>query len=176
MALVSRLTRLFQSDFHAVLDRIEEPDALLRQAVRDMEDALARDEQRLKHLHADRAQMTHRLDELQASLPRLDEELDVCFAADEDDLAKGVIRRQLETHKLGAILARKKATIEEELGDLDARTAENRGRLESMRQKAEMLAENEPVGGPFDPTPDVTVHADEVDVAYLREKQKRRAS
>ncbi len=83
MALVSRLTRLFQSDFHAVLDRIEEPDALLRQAVRDMEDALARDEQRVKHLHADRTQMTNRLDELQASLTRLDEELDVCFAADE---------------------------------------------------------------------------------------------
>ncbi len=176
MALVSRLTRLFQADFHAVLDRIEEPDALLRQAVRDMEDALARDEQRVKQLHADRAQMTNRLDELQTTLSRLDEELDICFAADEDDLAKSVIRRQLETHKLGTILARRKATIEEELGDHDARTAENRVRLESMRQKAEMLAENEPVGGPFDPTPDVTVRADEVDVAYLREKQKRRAS
>ena len=176
MAVVSRLTQLFQADFHAVLDRIEEPDALLRQAVRDMEDALARDEQRVKHLHADRTQMTNRLDELQTSLARLDEELDVCFAADEDDLAKGVIRRQLETRNLGTILVRRKATIEEELGDLEARTAENRGRLESMRQKAEMLAENEPLGGPFDPTPDVTVHADEVDVAYLREKQKRRAS
>lgn len=176
MALVSRLTRLFQSDFHAVLDRIEEPDALLRQAVRDMEDALARDEQRVKHLHADRTQMTSRLDELQVSFTRLDEELDVCFAADEDDLAKGVIKRQLETQKLGAILERKKSTIEEELGDLEARTAENRGRLESMRQKAEMLAESEPVDGRFDPAPDVTVHADEVDVAYLREKQKRRAS
>ncbi len=45
-----------------------------------------------------------------------------------------------------------------------------------MRQKTEMLAENEPVGGTFDPTLDVTVRADEVDVAYLREKQKRRAS
>ncbi len=176
MAMISRLTQLFQADFHAVLDRIEEPDALLRQAVRDMEDALVRDEQRVKHLQADRAQMTNRLDELQTSLTRLDEELDVCFAADKDDLAKGVIRRQLETHKLGTFVARRKATIEDELGDLDARTAENRGRLESMRQKAEMLADTEPVGRPFDPTRDVTVHADEVDVAYLREKQKRRAS
>ncbi len=176
MALISRLTQLFQADFHAVLDRIEEPNALLRQAVRDMEDALASDEQRVKHLHVDRDQMTNRLDELQTTLSRLDEELDICFAADEDDLAKSVIRRQLETHKLGTILARRKTTIEEELGDLDARTAENRGRLESMRQKAEMLAETEPVGGPFNVIPDVTVHADEVDVAYLREQQKRRAS
>jgi hypothetical protein len=45
-----------------------------------------------------------------------------------------------------------------------------------MRQKAEMLADNETPGRPFDPAPDVTVHADEVDVAYLREKQKRSVS
>ena len=47
MAMMNRLTRLFQADFHAVLDRIEEPDALLHQALRDMEDALARDEHRV---------------------------------------------------------------------------------------------------------------------------------
>ena len=176
MALISRLTRLFQADFHAVLDRIEEPDAVLRQSVRDMEDALAHDEQRVKRLHAERAQITNRLDDLQTSLDRLNEELDVCFVANEEDLTKGVIRRQLETDKLGAILARKKAAVEDELGELEAHTAENRDRLESMRQKAEMLADNETAGRPFDPAPDVTVHADEVDVAYLREKQKRSVS
>jgi phage shock protein A len=176
MALISRLTQLFQADFHAVLDRIEEPGALLRQAVRDMEDALAQDEQRLKYLHAECAQMTNRLGELQSSFARLDEELDVCFAADNDDLAKGVIKRQLETRKLGDIVARKKAVFEEEIAHLEARTAENRERLEGMRQKADVLAENEPVGGPYDPARNVSVHAEEVDVAFLREKQKRRAS
>ena len=40
MALVTRLSRLFQADFHAVLDRIEEPDLQLRQAVREMQFAL----------------------------------------------------------------------------------------------------------------------------------------
>lgn len=176
MALISRLTQLFQADFHAVLDRIEEPDALLRQAVRDMEDALTQDEQRLKHLRADLAETTNRLAKLQITFTQLDEELDVCFSADEDDLAKGVIRRQLETNKLGDVLAGKKESIKEELSDLEARTTENRGRLESMRQKAEMLSENDPVSMPFDSTPDITVYADEVNVAYLREKQKRSAS
>ena len=46
MALITRVSRLFQADFHAVLDRIEEPEVLLRQAVREMEEELARDEQR----------------------------------------------------------------------------------------------------------------------------------
>src|SRR5687767_9840646 len=31
MALIDRLARLFQADLHAVLDRIEEPEVLLRQ-------------------------------------------------------------------------------------------------------------------------------------------------
>ena len=41
MELINRIARLFKADFHAVLDQIEEPEALLRQAIRDMEDELA---------------------------------------------------------------------------------------------------------------------------------------
>ena len=46
MVLISRISRLFRADLHAVLDRIEEPEALLRQAIREMEELLAQDEQR----------------------------------------------------------------------------------------------------------------------------------
>ena len=34
MPLINRVSRLFRADLHAVLDRIEEPDVLLRQAAR----------------------------------------------------------------------------------------------------------------------------------------------
>ena len=37
MALINRLSRLFKADFHAVLDQIEEPELLLKQAIREME-------------------------------------------------------------------------------------------------------------------------------------------
>ena len=46
MALINRMSRLFTADVHAVLDRIEEPDVLLKHAVREMEEELARNEQR----------------------------------------------------------------------------------------------------------------------------------
>jgi phage shock protein A len=36
MALITRVSRLFRADVNAVLDRIEEPASLLRQAVLDM--------------------------------------------------------------------------------------------------------------------------------------------
>ena len=44
MALITRVARLFRADLHAVLDRIEEPDVLLKQAVREMEEELASEE------------------------------------------------------------------------------------------------------------------------------------
>ncbi len=47
MALINRISRLFKADFHAVLDQIEEPEQILKQAIRDMEDDLATTEQRV---------------------------------------------------------------------------------------------------------------------------------
>jgi phage shock protein A len=40
MALINRVARLFRADFHAVLDQIEEPELMLRQAIRDMAEEL----------------------------------------------------------------------------------------------------------------------------------------
>ena len=57
MALVTRISRLFQADFHAVLDRIEEPDLQLRQAVREMQYALEQDQQRLQLLQHEAEQL-----------------------------------------------------------------------------------------------------------------------
>ena len=41
MALITRVSRLLRADVHAVLDRLEEPDVLLQQAIRDMEEVVA---------------------------------------------------------------------------------------------------------------------------------------
>ncbi len=78
MALVTRLTRLFQADFHAVLDRIEEPELQLRQAVREMQFALEQDRQRgafaARGKQLGKRRHTGRL-------KALDQELDICLAA-----------------------------------------------------------------------------------------------
>ena len=101
MALITRVSRLFQADFHAVLDRIEEPEVLLRQAVREMEEELARDEQRSKMLTHEQRQLVTRETGLKQSLHDIDEELDTCFAAGNDELARACIRRKLEAQRFG---------------------------------------------------------------------------
>ena len=77
MALVTRLTRLFQADFHAVLDRIEEPDLQLRQAVREMQYALDHDQQRQQLLQHEAEQLNKTAltlgDRLQKTLKKMPE-------------------------------------------------------------------------------------------------------
>jgi phage shock protein A len=178
MALITRVSRLFQADFHAVLDRIEEPEVLLRQAVREMEEELASDAQRSRILKHEQGQLTARETDLEQTLQELDEQLDICFDSGNDDLARASIKRKLETQQYCKGLARKRQALQETLDDLDTRLRENRSRLESMRQKAELLAEETARARPADnwTIPDITVRDEDVEVALLREKQQRRRS
>jgi phage shock protein A len=176
MALITRVSRLFQADFHAVLDRIEEPGVLLRQAVREMQEDLARDEQTSRIMHHEQGQLTARETELEQSLQDIEEQLDVCFDCGNDDLARACIRRKLEAQRLRKGLARKRQALQKALDELDTRLGENRPRLESMRQKAELLAAENARARPADnwDLADISVGDEDVEVAFLREKQHRR--
>ena len=178
MALITRVSRLFQADIHAVLDRIEEPEVLLRQAVREMEEELARDEQRVRILNHEQGQLIARESELRQSLNDIEEELDICFESGKNDLARTWIRRRLEAQRFCKGLSRKRMALQETLDGLDTRLGENRARLESMRQKAELLAEESARARPADnwSIPDITVRDEDVEVAFLREQQRRRRS
>jgi phage shock protein A len=178
MALITRVTRLFRADLHAVLDRIEEPDVLLRQAVREMEEELARDEQRIKVLTHEHGQLITRETDLEQSLSEIEEELDVCFESEKDDLARALIKRKLEAQRFLKFLSRKREALEERLAELKARLNENRARLDAMRQKAEVLTEEQAPDHPEDrwTTVDISVREEDVEVAFLREKQRRSGS
>jgi phage shock protein A len=175
MALITRVSRLFQADFHAVLDRIEEPEVLLRQAVREMEEELARDEQRSRILQHEQGQLAARETGLEQSLHEIEEQLDVCFESGNDDLARACIRRKLEAQRYCKDLTRKRQAQQSTLEALDTRLRENRASLDSMRQKAELLAVESAHARPADnwALPEISVRDEDVEVAFLREKQHR---
>ncbi len=175
MALITRVSRLFRADLHAVLDRIEEPEVLLRQAVREMEEELAQDERRLKLMAHERAEMATRAAQIERSLGELRGELDVCFAAEKEDLARVLIRRRIEAERLHSHLERRQQTLERDLSGLRARVEENRDRLEAMRQKVELLTEEDAPTRRVDAWggPEQAVRDEDVEVAFLAEKQRR---
>ena len=184
MALINRISRLFKADFHAVLDQIEEPEALLKQAIRDMEDDLAATEQRIALRAHDQDALAARLSDLKATIAEIDAELDLCFASKKDELARSQIKKKLEAERL---LKRLTATFDANRQTLDEQRAsveENTNTLESLRQKAELIAHRTPVGSDlgsdFDDVAwmarELNVSDDEIEIAYLREKSARSAS
>jgi len=182
MALITRMTRLFRADAHAVLDNLEEPALMLRQAVREMETLLAEDEQRRGRLDRQHTQLVTRQVELDRVIETTGNELEVCFDAGNEALARGLVRRRLEAQRFRKALERRREGIETALAGLDARLDENRARLESMRQKAELFADDEPPADDDeawferDFGDGLQVRDDEVEVAFLQEQQRRARS
>jgi len=176
MALISRVSRLLRADLHAVLDHIEEPDVLLRQAVREMEQALAEDAARLARLRREHDHLARRSRDLEQAIAGIDGELDLCFEAGELDLARTLCRRKLESGQLLDAVARRREDTARDLEALEQRVAEQQLRFESMRQKAELFdTEAEAHGN--EPEAPLASHLsrDDVDVAFLREQRKRSA-
>jgi phage shock protein A len=184
MALINRISRLFKADFHAVLDHIEEPEALLKQAIRDMEDDLAKTEQRINLYAYDQDALTVRKGELEDAVIEFAVKLDLCFESDKDDLAKTLIRKKLETERLLKRVQTKHVANAKYLAEQGTMLEQNNTTLESLRQKAELFAQRTPVhadgSSEFDDIAwmarEMTVGDDEVEIAYLREKSLRSAS
>ena len=184
MALINRISRLFKADFHAVLDQIEEPEQLLKQAIRDMEDDLAATEQRIALRAHDQEALTVRKAELEDAITEIDAQLDLCFASGKDELAKSLIKKKLEAERLSKRLNSQHASNDKYLGQQRTMLDENRATLEGLRQKAELFAQRAPAHpdsvSEFDDIAwmarEMHVGDDEVEVAYLREKNRRSAS
>lgn len=169
MTLITRIARLFRADMHAVLDRIEEPDALLRQALREMEEDLESDRKRLEALRREARPLSAREEEIARSAASLEEELNLCFGAGQDSLAKALVKRKLETARAAEALARKREALETARSELEARIRDHQARLEQVRLKSEALVEP-----PAEPAcPDFGLREEDIEVAFLREKQRR---
>jgi len=175
MAIVNRITRLFTADVHAVLDRLEEPDALLRQAIREMENALAERAQQLKALELDREQLRRRSAEVERSLITIREQIDLSFNAGNETLVRTCLRRRLEAERLQHLFEQRLALLHQQIEPAMPVLEQQRERLATLRQKAALFD----IGG--GPAADdrgcnaAAVSEADIDLALLREQQTRRS-
>jgi len=184
MALITRVSRLFKADFHAVLDQIEEPGALLRQSIREMEEALEDAQLRLAHTARRKEKLAFRLNELDRSLVELDEKLDLCFKSAQDGLARGLVKRKLESIAFRNQIDEQHRAIAQDASQQKSTLAKNQQALESLRQKAEVFTDHlasegntsatryDFVAGDFSPP----IDDNEVEIAWLQEKARRQSS
>ena len=171
MALITRMSKLFTADVHAVLDRIEEPEIVLKQAIREMAEEVARGEQRLRWLTTEQQSLNQRITSAEETITSLDGELDLCFEADEHTLARSLVKRKLEAEQIHRQATLQLDSNHRACDALEQVLAEQGLQLTDMRQKADVLVDTQTVGE--SPLPIPGIDKDAIDVAFLREKQRR---
>lgn len=178
MTILTRLTRLFRADLHALLDRVEEPDLLLRQSLREMDDAHAEATRRLQIERGRRAAIGRRQQQVEAMLAGVPAELALCFEAGNEALARVLLRRRLEGERLLAHLQRQCGVLDAAIDEQQAAVVRQREQLDRLREQAELQT---PDGAADDPGDDCAgagfgfgVSDADVELALLRER--RRAS
>lgn len=173
MAILTRLSRLFQADFHGILDRIEEPDLQLKQAVREMQFALDHDKQRLEYLQHENEQLEKVTVTTTNAIKEFNQELDICIAEEKDELARDLIRRKLIANKQIQLIEHKKETLTKTIQTLTHQVGEQSQQVEAMKQKLAILVSEE---SQFDPTnlhQHESIRQEEIEIALLKEKQLR---
>ena len=176
MTLFTRLGRWFCADLNAVLDGLEEPAALLKQALREMEEILAGEDAEQGQLDAEKKRLAQAINGSASRTTQLDDELSLCLDAGKDELARGLVRRKLEAANHTSELLKRQQDLHERQALIASRALEHRQRLDTLRVQAALI------GGTVHSldahvcttwAPPTAVSEAEIEVALLREKQRR---
>ncbi len=179
MTLITRVTRLFRADMHAVLDALEEPELLLKQAIREMQGALERETRQGRLIAEELKQLNTRKQAEQDEMTALNEELDLCFEHNNETLARTVLRQRLEKERIVHYLEQRQASLQSVAEALQQRMDEQSVRLRDMQQKLNLMAtQSRPYPGDADDglpdtTTGFTVTDEALERAWLRECRQR---
>jgi phage shock protein A len=178
MTLITRITRLFKADLHGILDGLEEPQEVIKQAIRDMEEDIATQERRLEELRAIMQRLAREAQETTATMQEIESQIDICFAAENEALARNLIRKRLEMARRAKGIARAQEETQAQSDGLATRIATHKAQLASVVQKLRTYEATQP-RHPWASSPCVPLQGgsvitdDEVEVAFLEEKRRR---
>lgn len=178
MAILSRMSRLLVCDMHALLERLEEPELVLKQSVRDMEEALQAQILRLQRQCAQLRRLRCRRDDLLSRMDALNEQLDASIGAGRMDTSRSIVRRKLENQAQSGLLERQIADLDQRQKELREGIERRGAELEGLREKAQLLCETHETDAGDTITPDggSWVSGQDVEAALLHEIARRSGS
>lgn len=172
MTLLKRFNQLLHADIHAMLDQIEDPSALLKQSIREMEEALLKNQQKLQQDQSDQERMSGMEASLHKELASIEASLDLSIEASDDALAKHFVKRKLQaTDLLHTIESQNKQRLDS-ISKQVKQIQQQQLSINGLKQKCAALSEPPPT---IACTNDFSaaICSDDIDIALMREKQIR---
>ncbi len=163
-----------KADIHGILDCLEEPSSILQQAIRDMEEAIAQTEDELRRREEEAKQLEQAKNQVEHGYRETSRQLDVCFDSKNESLARTLVRKRLELEKRIKAVAELVSENTRKHGEISARLKDQREKLVSIREKAELFAARDCAVKSVDD--EWYVSDEQVELAMLEEKKKRGAA
>ncbi len=135
-SLTSRVGRLIAGGFHAAVDAVENaaPEAVMEQAVREIDAAIAEVRDDLGKVEAQRHLTAKRLAEDSARQERLTEQARLALAENREDLASAAVERQIDIEAQLPVLEARLAELAEDKARLEGYVSALLAKKREMRE------------------------------------------
>jgi len=175
MAILTRISRLIRADLHAVLDCIEEPEILLRQALREMEEEIDLGQRQLHQLENEYSATEDHIGKAKEKAQQLQQEVIACFESNNAGLAKNFIRRKLENQTQLQIYTDLIEELNTQIKEKRRIIAEQQTTYSGLKQKADLLIKENNHWSKstcIDMDRTINVLEDQVELEFLKEQKK----
>ncbi len=178
MKLINRLNQLITADAHAVLDSIEDPYVLLKQAIRDMAMIIEQQQQSLHQTKTHFEQLEQQAVILNKQLTQLDKDLDLCFESDNERLARSIVKKKLILNQRIELNQKNIQATKLAESNLISQIQSNQEEFQLINQQAEVLLANYQSSNKVNDIYarqqlDNVISEDDIEMALLNEKRKR---
>lgn len=177
MAILTRVSRLLAADLHAVIDRLEEPQAQLQQAIREMQQLTTQLEQEQLRSSTKLQRLAEQQQKLSTQQATTQQELELCLDAQEDKLARAVVRRSLQFEALLEQLNAELKLTQAQHSSRSELLAEHQAELEALKAQAQLLAGSRQDTATTSSTTNLAsagITEAQIDIALLAHQQRHR--
>ena len=115
MGIMTRVVKIFKADIHGVMDQLEDQGLLLKQHLREMQEALNHKEIKLNKMVGSRKQAQQEYDKYIQQSEALEQDLAVAIQKNKDDIARMLIRKIKPLNSLCDELADRIRSLDEEI-------------------------------------------------------------
>lgn len=139
MGIFSRLSDVINSNIHAMLDKAEDPEKMVRLIIQEMEDTLVEIRSTSVRTLARRKELQRTAEHLRIEVADWERKAELALAKDREDLARGALGARQRLIEQIAGVDKELAHIESEIVKLDEDTAKLKAKLADARQRQKTI-------------------------------------
>jgi phage shock protein A len=178
MGIMTRVVKIFKADIHGVMDRLEDRGLLLKQYLRDMEEALSAAEAGLQRKAAARSQARQEHDMLLQQTDLLECDLAAAIRKGKDDIARMLIKKLKPLNDLRDESARCIRKLDEEIADFKDHLKQQKIKYTQIRHRIREYCRRSQYRARWKDLPEMPVNTDmaalseeEVEFELLKRKE-----